>query len=440
MEIPGQIKGFSKLGREDQVKLVASLTGDPAGIIHELNAHLSPDSSRQKIYQEFSENSVSNFFLPYSIAPNFRINGKFYLVPMVTEESSVVAAAASAAKYWSERGGFHTRTGTMQKPGHIHFIWKGSTTEINTFINDLLPGFYHVTEWLTKRMNQRGGGIREINLKDLTDKMEGYYQLEVIFDTADSMGANFINSCLEQMADFLYQQVQLAGLTGRLEIIMSVLSNYTPGCLVECWVNCSVREMSQPEYDLSGADFCRKFETAVNLAKHDVYRAVTHNKGIFNGVDAVVIATGNDFRAVEADGHAYASRNGRYCGLTDVEVLKDSFRCRIEIPLALGTVGGLTDLHPLAAVSLKILGNPHASGLMSIVAAAGMASNFSAIRALITGGIQKGHMKLHLSNVLNQFHASDTEKVAATEYFSKRAVSFSAVEDFLTNLRTHLEK
>jgi hydroxymethylglutaryl-CoA reductase len=440
MEIPGQIQGFSKLGREEQVKLVASFTDDPAGIIQELNAHLSPDSSRQKLYQEFSENSVSNFFLPYSIAPNFRINDKYYLVPMVTEESSVVAATASAAKYWSERGGFNTRISTMQKPGHIHFTWKGSTREIANFINDLTPGFYQVTSYLARRMNQRGGGIIEINLKDLTDQMEGYYQLEVIFETADSMGANFINSCLEQMADFLHQQVRLAGLTGRLEIIMSVLSNYSPGCTVECKVNCSVNEMAHPEYDLGGTDFCRKFETAVNLAKYDVYRAATHNKGIYNGVDAVVIATGNDFRAVEADGHAWASRNGKYCGLTDVEVLQESFSCRIEIPLALGTVGGLTGLHPLAAVSLKILGNPHASELMSIVAAAGMASNFSAIRALITGGIQKGHMKLHLSNVLNQFHASNTEKLAAMEYFNKRAVSFSAVEDFLTKLRTNLEK
>jgi hydroxymethylglutaryl-CoA reductase len=398
------------------------------------------DGSRQKLYQEFSENSVSNFFLPYCIAPNFRINDKYYLVPMVAEESSVVAAAASAAKYWSERGGFHTRISAMLKPGHIHFTWKGSHREIANFINDLTPGFYQVTSWLTRRMNQRGGGIMEINLKDLTDQMEGYYQLEVIFETADSMGANFINSCLEQMADFLHQQVQLAGMTGRLEIIMSVLSNYSPGCTVECKVNCPVTEMAHLEYNLGGMDFCRKFETAVNLAKHDVYRAVTHNKGIYNGVDAVVIATGNDFRAVEADGHAYASRNGKYSGLTDVEVSQDSFNCRIEIPITVGTVGGLTGLHPLAAVSLKILGNPGASELMSIVAAAGMASNFSAIRALITGGIQKGHMKLHLSNVLNQFHASDTEKWAAMEYFTKRAVSFSAVEDFLTNLRTRLEK
>ncbi len=126
MEIPRQIQGFSKLGREDQVKLVASFSDDPAGIIHEINAHLTPDQNRQKLYMEFSENSISNYFLPYSIAPNFLINKRYYLVPMVTEESSVVAAAASAAKFWSERGGFRTRISSMQKPGHIHFVWKGS--------------------------------------------------------------------------------------------------------------------------------------------------------------------------------------------------------------------------------------------------------------------------------------------------------------------------
>jgi hydroxymethylglutaryl-CoA reductase len=440
MEIPSQIQGFSKLGREDQVKLVASFSDDPERIIHEINAHLARDQNRQKLYMEFSENSISNFFLPYSIAPNFLINKRYYLVPMVSEESSVVAAAASAAKFWSERGGFHTRISSMQKPGHIHLLWKGSPGQMATFIQDLTPGLFHVTSYLTRRMNQRGGGILEINLKDMTDKMEGYYQLEVIFDTADSMGANFINSCLEQMADFLHQQVQLAGLTGKLEIIMSVLSNYTPGCTVECSLNCSIDELAHPQYDLGGMEFCRKFETAVNLAKHDVYRAVTHNKGIYNGADAVVIATGNDFRAVEADGHAYASRDGKYRGLTDVEISNDSFTCRIEMPLALGTVGGLTGLHPLAAVSMNILGNPHASDLMSVVAAAGMACNFSAIRALITGGIQKGHMKLHLSNILNQFHATDIEKLAAMEYFTRRAVSFSAVEEFLINSRTRLEK
>ncbi len=440
METPGQIQGFSKLGREDQVKLVSSFSDDPAGIIHELNAHLALDKERQKVYMDCSENSVSNFFLPYSIAPNFLINNTFYFVPMVTEESSVVAAAASAAKFWSERGGFITRISSMQKPGHIHFIWKGSPEKIASFIHELIPGFYSVTSYLTRRMNLRGGGILDISLKDMTDKMEGYYQVEVIFDTADSMGANFINSCLEQMADFLHQQVQLAGLTGDLDIIMSVLSNYSPGCTVECSVSCSVAEMAHPQYDLGGLNFSRKFETAVNFAKHDVYRAVTHNKGIYNGIDAVVIATGNDFRAVEADGHAYASRDGQYRGLTDVELSKDSFTCRIEIPLTLGTVGGLTGLHPLASVSMKLLGNPHAPDLMSVVASAGMACNFSAIRALITGGIQKGHMKLHLSNLLNQFHASNIEKLAAMDYFNKRAVSFAAVEDFLNNLRTGLEK
>jgi hydroxymethylglutaryl-CoA reductase len=436
MGVPGMIQGFSKLSREDQARLLASFTDEPSGIENELSLHRLADREKQDTYDGFSENTLSNFFLPYSVAPNFRINDRYYIVPMVTEESSVVAAAASAAKFWLERGGFHTRIRAMYKPGHIHFTWKGSHAEIAALIDRLIPGFHEVTSSLTRNMRARGGGIEGIRLIDMSDKLEGYHQIEVIFNTAESMGANFINSCLESMASFLRVQVDIAGLSDRLTIIMAILSNYTPRCLVECSVSCHPRKLANLQYGLKGIDFARKFETAVNLAQCDVSRAVTHNKGIYNGIDAVVIATGNDFRAVEADGHAYASRDGIYRGLTRVELASQLFACRLEVPLNLGTIGGLTRSHPMVRVSMKILGNPDVAELMSVASAAGLASNFSAIKELITGGIQRGHMLLHLSNLLQQLSATAEEKTAAMNFFREHLITHNAVEGFLMNLRS----
>jgi hydroxymethylglutaryl-CoA reductase len=186
---------------------------------------------------------------------------------------------------------------------------------------------------------------------------------------------------------------------------------------------------------MSGDAFARKFKLAVDVAAADPYRAVTHNKGIFNGMDAVVIATGNDFRAVEACGHAYASRNGRYESLSRAEIAGSTFRFTLDIPLALGTVGGLTGLHPLAGAALDILGNPSSRELMHCVAAAGLANNFSAVRSLITTGIQHGHMKMHLSNILRQLKATPREMEMAEAHFREKPVSYAEVVAYLEHLR-----
>lgn len=171
---------------------------------------------------------------------------------------------------------------------------------------------------------------------------------------------------------------------------------------------------------------------AVEVARQDTHRAVTHNKGIFNGLDSVIIATGNDFRAVEACGHAYAARDGVYRSLSYAKVRNGKFRFELKIPLAIGTVGGLTSGHPMARTSLKLLGDPSAEELMMIVAAAGLANNFSAVRSMITGGIQEGHMKMHLANILRQLDATEKQKSAALTFFKKRTVSYSAVKTFIS--------
>jgi hydroxymethylglutaryl-CoA reductase len=186
---------------------------------------------------------------------------------------------------------------------------------------------------------------------------------------------------------------------------------------------------------MSAQEFARRFEYAVKISKADIFRATTHNKGIMNGIDSVILATGNDFRAVEACVHAYASRFGRYQGLTEISLKNNTFHYTLEIPLALGTVGGLTSLHPLARLSLEMLGNPDAKKLMEISAAVGLLQNFSALRSLITSGIQKGHMKMHLLNILNHMGATDEERELAKEYFRNRIISFKAVQEFLTGQR-----
>ncbi len=429
------ISGFSKLSKQGKQAWLAEnyFTGDDL-ILREWEMTCHPETEVQQAIDGFSENTIANFHLPYSVAPNFVINGKTYCVPMVIEESSVVAAASAAAKYWSVRGGFHTEVIQMHKVGQVHFTWKGESRALEAAFDALHQRLIEDTTLITRNMEQRGGGIRRIQLINMTHRVQEGYQLLATFDTCDSMGANFINTVLEQfgqsLTDFIATSPLLEGEPREVEVIMAILSNYTPSCLVRAFVECSIEQLTA----ISGCTpqtFAHKFYTAVQIARQDIYRAATHNKGIFNGMDAVVIATGNDFRAIEAGGHAYAARDGQYKSLSDCSITGGTFRFELEIPLALGTVGGLTALHPLARRSLEMLGHPGAAELMQIVAAVGLAQNFAAVRSLVTTGIQKGHMKMHLMNILRHLGASASEMAAATAYFKDKTVSFSSVRAFL---------
>jgi hydroxymethylglutaryl-CoA reductase len=212
---------------------------------------------------------------------------------------------------------------------------------------------------------------------------------------------------------------------------MSILSNYVPECLVHAKVSCPIKEFNLDNNNSNVETLAKRMIQAIAIAKCEPYRAVTHNKGIMNGVDALVIATGNDFRAIEAGVHAYAARSGQYRSLSDAYIKDDQFVMELSIPLALGTVGGLTKLHPMVNWCMELLGNPSSEKLMEIIAVAGLAQNFSALRSLITTGIQKGHMKMHLLNILNQLNANDTQKIAAINYFKTEQVSIQAVHNFL---------
>ncbi len=435
------ISGFSRLSREEKIEMASKLSSDPEAFARELAGFWHRDPEVQRILEEFSENTVSNYCLPFGLAPNFLINDRLYILPMVTEESSVVAAASKSAKFWVTRGGFQTEVISTAKPGHVYFKWKVSRDLLLDQEEDLERYLIEHTAHLTENMRKRGGGIKSVRILDMAPGMPGHFKLEAIFETADSMGANFINTCLEAFAGLLPEFFHDQGILideYDLEITMAILSNHTPECIVSCKVQCPEEELSGMGVGLTAGEFIGKFKEAVNIASHDPYRAVTHNKGIFNGVDALVLATGNDYRAIEAAGHAYASREGKYSSLTGIELSGGNFTYSLHLPMAIGTVGGLTGAHPLARLSMELLGFPDAGELMQITAAAGMANHFAAIWSLVTSGIQKGHMQMHLSNILNSLGATVNEMETASRYFLDKDVSYRAVEDYLIQLRRSL--
>lgn len=435
------IAGFSKFSKPEKIAWLAKhfFTDNPMDVAREFASFWHTNVEAQRLFDGMSENTISNFYMPYGVAPNFLVNHKLYCVPMVIEESSVVAAASSGAKFWYTRGGFDSQVVSTIKVGHVHFIWNGiDPVKMYSFFNDIKPYMLQAIKPLTENMEKRGGGVHRLSLLHLPEIENGYYQLKLEVETCDAMGANFINSILEELSKILTDKANTYydfNYTERdIQIIMAILSNYTPECLVRCHVQCKINELGNFE-DMDANEFAEKFVRAVNIAKKDVYRATTHNKGIYNGIDAVVIATGNDFRAIEACGHAYASRDGQYRSLSDAWIADGSFHFELEVPLAVGTVGGLTKIHPLAHRSLQLLGNPSAEELMSVIAAVGLAQNFAAVRSLVTTGIQKGHMKMHLHNILSHFAAAPHEIDAALTYFQEQTISFSSVRNFLDALR-----
>ena len=433
------ISGFSKFSKEEKIKWIANqYFSTPTEAVALLKNYWNSDEKIQKLHDEFIENTITNFYIPLGVAPNFLINGKYSTIPMAIEESSVVAAAAKAAKFWSTRGGFKATVINTEKIGQVHFIYKGDVSKLNLFFAQIKNKFFTETESITVNMQKRGGGILDIVLNDKTDLLPNYFQLHATFETKDSMGANFINSCLEQFSKTLKEEAHNYDLfteaEKEIEVVMSILSNYVPNCIVRAEVSCPVAELEEKHIP-NGEEFANKFIQAVRIAEVEPFRAVTHNKGIMNGVDAVVLATGNDFRAVEAGIHAYAARNVQYSSLSHANIENGIFTFWLEIPLALGTVGGLTSLHPLVKLSLEMLEKPSAKELMQFVAVAGLAQNFAALRSLTTTGIQEGHMKMHLNNIINQFEATDEERHLIQKHFKKHTVTHSAVVTFIEELR-----
>ncbi|NNJ89695.1 MAG: hydroxymethylglutaryl-CoA reductase, partial [Eudoraea sp.] len=281
--MPSPIEGFSKLSKEEKIRWIADhYTHDPQVSISLIKSYWNTDADLQQLHDEFIENTLTNFYLPLGIAPNFLINGKLYAIPMAIEESSVVAAASKAAKFWLSRGGFTTKILGTEKIGQVHFIYRGDPSRLKAFIEHIQPLFLKETESITKNMVARGGGIKKVELRDKSTDLKGYYQLHCTFETLDAMGANFINSCLEQFAKTLQREASTSSILQpeerHPEVVMSILSNYVPQCLVRAEVSCPVEDLGSIG-GISAHEFAQKMMRAISIANIEPFRAVTHNKG-----------------------------------------------------------------------------------------------------------------------------------------------------------------
>ncbi len=424
------LPAFSKWPREKKIQWILKDLPQANHIKKKIQECLHPQEHIQKNMEGLSENVLTNFILPYSVAPHFLINQKIYHVPLVTEESSVVAALAKAAKFWYTRGGFRTSVLSTQKEGQIHFRWYGDIQKLYDHWQWIKIKMLEATQSITEDMKKRGGGIQTIQLKEKKNIASFYYQIHVTFDTCDAMGANFINTCLEAMAKACQIYVTAQWPCIAFEIIMSILSNHAPHCMVISRVSCAIKDLGYI-HGIAPPIFAEKFALATHIAHHDIYRAATHNKGILNGIDALALATGNDCRAIETAVHVYAAAEGCYQGLTKVSLEEDVFTVQLKLPLMIGVVGGMTRLHPLVETSLRLLQKPNAIDLMQIMAAVGLASHFSALTALITTGIQQGHMRMHLHNLLSCYKLTLAQREKAMVYFQNQVVSTQAVKDYI---------
>ncbi|MDG1344376.1 MAG: hydroxymethylglutaryl-CoA reductase, partial [Flavobacteriaceae bacterium] len=269
-----KIEGFSRLSKKKKIEWIESnyFSNQSTSI---LEKYWNNDNTLQKIHDEFTENTISNFYLPLGVAPNFLIDGKDYTIPMVIEESSVIAAACKAAKFWRNKGGFKTEILNFKKTGQVHFIFNGDKNKLFQFFNTIKPILFEESNSLNSSMKARGGGILDIEILDKTSDIENYFQINSIFDTVDSMGANFINSCLEQFAITIKREAQIYPEFNNsekdLDIIMSILSNYVPECIVKAEVSCDIKSIT--ENGMNGAEYAKKFAQAIEIAKTQTNRA-----------------------------------------------------------------------------------------------------------------------------------------------------------------------
>jgi hydroxymethylglutaryl-CoA reductase len=398
-----RLPGFYKVTVAERRSLVSEATGlDVRDIERALDAGgLDADTA-----DKFVENVLGTYAVPYGVALNVRVNGRDHVVPMVVEEPSVVAAASNAAKMARAGGGFVAEADPPLMISQIQLVDVTDIARCEEAILEHKREILHLADKAIPGLVERGGGAKDVEVRRLGEPADRMLAVHIVVDCKDAMGANLVNSVAEAVAD------RLGELTGA-RIGLRILSNLCDKRCVR--VSCRVPEDALATSEMSGKDVLDGIVNASRFAELDPYRAATHNKGIMNGVDAVVIATGNDWRAVEAGAHAFAARSGKYAPLAIWRRDGDQLVGKLELPLALGTVGGTLRVHPGARLSLRLLDVKGAGELAAIAAAVGLASNLAAVRALASDGIQRGHMGLHARSVAVAAGAKGAlvEKVAA---------------------------
>ena len=414
MEKTSRISGFYKLPIEERVRKVKEFAGLSD---EEEKLLLSMSALPMETADRMVENVIGTFQLPLGIATNFLINGRDYLIPMAIEETSVIAAASNAAKMARVQGGFKAEASEPLMIGQIQILNpnKNAAEEIEKHKEEIIE----LANAQDKILVSLGGGARDVEARWISEDM---MCIHLIVDVRDAMGANAVNTMAEACAPLVQN------ITGG-RALLRIISNLADKRLVE----------AQAVFDkdaIGGEKVVDDILHAYKFASIDPYRAATHNKGIMNGIDAVIIATGNDWRAIEAGAHAFAAKNG-YTSLTTWRKNEEGhLEGKIKIPMAVGLVGGATKVHPMAQLSIKILGIKSAKELAEVIASVGLAQNFAAIRALATKGIQDGHMRLHAKNIAIMAGATGDEIDRVAEVMIKeRKIRMDRAKEILDELR-----
>lgn len=405
-----QFQAYYKKSRQERIDILVDkeqITGDQGEFLK------NGQGLTVEIADNMVENTLSTYRLPYGLGLNFLINNREVQIPMVTEEPSVIAAASNGGKMIQQGGGFKTQVNQRLMTGQIAFTGVENDTQALRFekwVNEVADDLLAVANAAYPSIVGRGGGARSIRSQyyPASARSAPFFVIYLTIDTKEAMGANMMNTMLEALNAYILGEVDfIADLDG----LMAILSNYAIEATATA--TCEIPAQLLDKGEVSGSEVARKIALASQLAQVDVYRATTHNKGIMNGVDAFVLATGNDWRAVEAGVHAYAARDGQYRGLAtwSYDVDREVLTGALTLPLALGAVGGSIGIHPTVQVTKSILGQADAKTLMEIAVSLGLAQNFAAVRALVSEGIQAGHMELQAKSLAIQAGAQGDQEI-----------------------------
>ena len=418
--------GFSKKSYQERLELLKA----QALLSPERQESLEQDEQMSvTVADQLSENVVGTFSLPYSLVPEVLVNGQEYTVPYVTEEPSVVAAASYASKIIKRAGGFTAQVHERQMIGQVVLYQVANPEQTQEKIVSKKAELLELANQAYPSIVKRGGGARDLHVEQIKGETD-FLVVYLHVDTQEAMGANMLNTMLEALKPVLEELSQGQSLMG-------ILSNYATDSLVTASCRIAFRYLSRQKDQ--GREIAEKITLASQFAQADPYRATTHNKGIFNGIDAILIATGNDWRAIEAGAHAFASRDGRYQGLSrwTLDLEREELVGQMTLPMPVATKGGSIGLNSRVSLSHELLGNPSAKELAQIIVSIGLAQNFAALKALVSTGIQQGHMKLQAKSLALLAGASESEVAPLVErLIADKTFNLETAQRYLENLRS----